>query len=370
MSDLVDFELKGRAFFLTLWATSIKNMGYGDLLDDDGKPLDGTGEKIMIHIVEDFECSGNGRKCSGTACVSANDGFHLHIGIYVPNMIKFRLVHEFFGHAHIEPQRGTKSELVDYILKRGKWEEKGEVILYTTPNLDGIVGRQGGRSDLKAIEGYIEEGLTPREIMAMQFSYRRYEKMIKEAYYDKRDRETPFLREVEVIWHVGESGSGKSYVAQKLVEEIGEDGFYFVADYNSGGFDMYNGEPVLFLDEFRGQLRYSTLLSIMQGYKAQVYSRYTNTRCLWTTVHITSVLPPEMVYKNMVSENRDVDTFAQLKRRLSKVVYHWKDVYGEYRTFEMDAQKYRDYENLVYLAKKDDAGNDFVKVPDDADLPF
>ena len=103
----------------------------------------------------------------------------------------------------------------------------------------------------------------------------------------------------------------------KLMEAEPES-VYLMNDYSGGGLDLYQGEKILFMDEFRGQVRYSTLLNMLDGYRTQVHCRYNNVYALWTEVHITSVLPPEMVYNRMVTENKEVDTIQQLLRRLNE----------------------------------------------------
>lgn len=349
MSDATFFDVPQRTFFITVWAKSIQNMGLGHLLTDEGKPKDIIGKEILDTICNRFNESGKERYCSGTACVSANDGFHLHLGAYCPKKVKPRVVAKMLGNAHIEPQRGKKEELLDYILKRGeKWKDKQEDILYQSEDMSGIVGHQGSRNDLGQIEEFLLEGYTPSEILAEKFAYRKYDKMIKEAYFQKRAAETPFMRDVYVEWHCGESGSGKTYFAQDLIDTYGEEEVYFVTDYESGGMDKYNGQKILFLDEFRGQIRFSTLLSMLDKYKAQVHSRFTNIVGLWTKVYITSPLPPEQVYKKMVNaDDRENDSMKQLFRRINTIVYHWKDG-DNYREYRQDMKEYRRYEELKY----------------------
>lgn len=207
-----------RTFFITIWIKSIQNLGLGHLLNELNKPIDGTGKEILETICAIFKNSGKERYCSGTACVSANDGFHLHLGAYCPNKILPSTVAKMLGNAHLEPQRAKKEELKDYILKKGdKWKEKGEDILAVTDDMDGIVGAQGSRSDLGRIEELLDEGYSPSEIVAEKFAYRRYDKMIKEAYFQRRAAETPFMRDVYVEWHCGESGSGKTYFVRELI---------------------------------------------------------------------------------------------------------------------------------------------------------
>ncbi len=298
------------------------------------------------------------RSCAMTYCVSAEGMHHIHMVLEDVKAMRFTALKKFLPSAHLQATKGTKDQAINYIKKKGKFAEKGEVVLYEQ-QYGEIKGSQGNRRDLEIIEELIQQGLTPSYIMGMSLSYRRYEKLIKDAYYAKRHSETPFLRKIKVIWHVGESGSGKSYVANQIAEQQGEDSFYFVSDYDNGGFDRYNGEPILFMDEFRGQIKYSTLLSMLQGYKTQLHSRYTNCVCLWNEVHITSVLPPEMVYKNMVEDNRNLDTLKQLLRRIDTIVFHYKDEKG-YHEYPFSQENYVDYLDLKRRALGDKDG--FLKV--------
>lgn len=282
-------------------------------------------------------------------CISSAGLIHLHMVLEDSNKARFSALKNTYPKAHLEPTKGTKEQAEDYINKRGKYQEKGEQVLYIA-KYGEIKGNQGARKDFDYIQDLIEQGKTPNEIMDMNFGYRRYEKMIKGAYYSKRKKETPFLRPVDVIWHVGESGSGKSYTSYELVAEYGEDSVYMLSDYENGGLDNYNGEPILFMDEFRGQIRFSVLLTMLQGYKTPIHARYSNVLPLWNVVHITSVLPPEMVYKNMVSEHRDLDTMKQLFRRIKTIVHHWKDesISGDkkYKKYELPMSEYENYEDL------------------------
>lgn len=282
-------------------------------------------------------------------CISADGLIHLHMVLEDTNKARFSAIKRAFPKAHIEPTRGRKEQAEDYINKRGKFEEKGEQVVYIA-RYGEIKGFQGSRREFEVIEELIEQGYTPRQIENMSFGYRRYSKMIREAFFDKRSKETPYFREVRCIWHVGDSGSGKSYTMVRLKEHVGEENIYLVSDYETGGLDMYNGEPILFLDEFRGQIRYSVLLTMLQGYKAQIHARYSNVIGLWSEVHITSVLPPEKVYSNMVSENREIDTIKQLYRRITCIVYHWKDKSGGYHEYDIPMSEYKDYESLKYAA--------------------
>lgn len=247
---------------------------------------------------------------------------------------------------NIQPTKGSKEQAEDYINKRGKWAEKGEVVVYIDRHGE-IKGAQGQRKDFEIIEELIDQGKNPEEIMSMNLSYRKHEKIIRDAYFAKRSKETPFLRDIKVYLHIGKSGSGKSYTAVELIKKHGEGNIYFLTDWDVGGFDKYCGQPILFGDEFKGQMKFSVLLNgVLSPYKSQLHSRYTNIVGLWGEVHLTTVIPPEKLYKRMVDENQEYDTFEQLRRRITIIVYHWKDKEGNYHQFELPMKDYIDYETL------------------------
>lgn len=279
-------------------------------------------------------------------CISAEGLKHVHMVLEDEKAMRFTAIKKSYAHGmHFEATKGTKAEAEGYIKKVGKWQEKGEQVLHIE-TFGEIKGNQGARNDINRIEEMIEEGKTPSEIMEQSFSYRKYEKMIKDAFFAKRAKDTPPFRNVEVIWHVGEAGSGKSYNYVKLCQSIGEDKVYLMTDYENGGFDLYCAEPILFMDEFKGQMKFQLLLNYLDGYKIQVHARYGNARALWDTVHITSVYPPEEVYRNMVEGSvRGLDSINQLLRRIDKVIYHWKDEKG-FHEYEMNAREYKDYDDI------------------------
>ncbi|MDO4322785.1 MAG: hypothetical protein Q4C61_09685 [Lachnospiraceae bacterium] len=137
-------------------------------------------------------------------------------------------------------------------------------------------------------------------------------------------------------------------------------------------FDKYCGESHVFIDELR-YMKYEILLQITQGYKAQIHCRYENAMALWTHVDITSILPPEELYTNIVpADKRSVDGFEQFKRRIHTVVFHYKEN-GEYKTFELPGSEYTTYGNLKTKALGDKNGfiaSDALKANGQLTIPF
>ena len=309
---------------------------------------------------------------------------HTHL-YFVSNTsaIRFSTVKNLFPTAHIEPAQGTNEENRAYIQKSGKWanDPKSDTSVPGTFEESGPLPDepgQGTRTDFEEIKAMLNDGQTPAEIMAANFSFRRYKQIIREAYFDKRKRETPTKREVKIHYLVGESGSGKSYTYTTLCEEHGEDGVYFLTDYDGGGFDSYCGEPILFMDEYKGQFRFAQFLILTDCYKSQIHARYANVVAVWNEVYITSVYPPEELYKKMVEENaRGQDKQQQLLRRITDITYCFKDAAGEYQRYTIPMSEYVDYRELK-TAAMEHIGADTPEVAaftdtdgdDQGDFPF
>ena len=82
---------------------------------------------------------------------------------------------------------------------------------------------------------------------------------------------------------------------------------------------------------------------------------------------ITSVFPPEILYENIVEKSqRKIDSFEQLKRRITNVVFHYIE-HSEYKTFSISAEDYTN-QNCIYEKVYK---NGFVPVKNTAEeIPF
>ena len=337
---------------------------------------DGAPEEIVHKMIETWIEDNPQRTCAISYCVSADGLPHLHAVLEDTKALRFSAIKKIFPSMHIEPTKGNKTQAEDYILKKPPFDEAGEKIIYIGRHGE-IKGRQGSRNDLEIISDLIDNGLTPNQILDMLIQYRRYEKIIRDSYYRKRFKETPTQREVTVYWHTGESGSGKSYTEVKLAKKHGEDFVYKIIDDKEKGFtDKYSGEPILFIDEMRGRIPYTQLLTMLDCYKSQIHARYTNIIGLWTEVHITSVFTPDILYQKMISNNKTIDTYEQLRRRINYMVYHYKKD-GEYFAYELPMSEYENYQQLKRKAYSE-TGNGYTSenpslfemFPDDKPTPF
>jgi len=268
------------------------------------------------------------------------------------DQVRFSAIQKLFPTIHLELMKGTKQQALDYIQKQGKYADSNGKVSYVARRGD-MKDNQGQRTDImkdmELIPVLIEQGLSPEQIMDIRFSLRRYSKIIREAYYRKRYKETDEYREVFVRWHFGEPGSGKTRQYPMLCKQHQRENVYFVNQYRNP-FDQYNGQHVLFLDDLKGesQMTFEELLCILDRYTGQIGCRYANVTALWTTVEVTSVYPPDEIYYNFVIRGeRERNSYDQLKRRIDVLVYHYKDKDGNLAEHEMPMADYMGYSLLL-----------------------
>ena len=337
-------QTRGRAWIVVV---QIRNMEMMGLAPEEYKNPECLADKLTLR----WNTSGSGRTSACAVCVSADGLYHAHMALY-GNTTTLKKVADIFCQSHVEPQLGGKVQLKEYLLKKGKYQEKGEKVLYVK-DIEQIQEVKGKRSDLEIIGELLIKGLTPQQILDTNFSFYKYEKMILHAYIDQKLRDAPVKKNIYCEYHVGESGTGKTYTYEQLCANESPEKIYLLTDYDnnaSGGLDSYlkvGAPPILFMDEFKGMgISYGKLLVMLNGYtRMQTHSRYVNTYNLWEKVYITSVYPPEKLYQKMVTDDRDIESYAQLIRRINKIVYHYKEG-NEYKTYEIESNDYIDYEDL------------------------
>lgn len=322
----------------------------------------------LVNIVKNYIENSNIMKgktevyyCFSVEVGSKGETPHIHIFFLFENGRYGNSIKKVFPTSHIDYCNDTPQGCRNYVFKCGKWEnsEKEDTRIngtqYENSTLPENFG-QGKRTDLETIKDLIDSGMTPQAVLDTNANFYRLENFIRKMYFDKRKKETPVKRDVEVVVHTGVAGSGKSNTMTK----IDENNMFIATDYSTALFDNYCGEEHLFMDEFRGQMPYNQLLTVLDGYKVPVHARYSNVLSVWNYIHITSVVPLEDWYCN----DNIRDTLEQLKRRVTKIVFHfmtYNNVYIpdkveflrdhdkseiEYHEYTINAAQYVDYEKL------------------------
>ena len=307
----------------------------------------GTPEEVCVRLRDEWIAGSKTRTGAWAYCISAAGLPHVHMVLEDVVAMRFSLIKKaYVAGAHFEATLGSKAQAEAYLLKEPPYDEQGETVVYVLRHGE-IKGRQGKRTDLDDISDMIDAGMTPAEIMGQNIQYRRYDRLIRAAFFAKRDSETPVARGIEVHYLVGDSGTGKSYKYTKLCSEFGEGNIYRIADYGTGCFDNYCGENILFLDEYKSDFSYQKLLVLIDKYKTSVQARYANIMSLWTQVYIASIYPPEQLYALMVpSTRRYIDSYSQFLRRITDITYHYISSAGSYSTFTLPMTAYTCYADL------------------------
>lgn len=329
-------------------AQDVTRSWFAVLNNPQDRGYEGTPQQICERLRDEWIGDSTTRSGAWAYCISADGLKHIHMVLEDATAMRFSAIKKTYAiGAHLEPTKGSKKQAEDYIMKRHPYAEKGEEVVCIV-RAGTIMGAPGKRNDLEAISALLEDGKKPQEVMEVNFAFRKYEREIKGAYFQKRWRETPPIRDIAVHLLIGESGTGKTMRYAELCEEHGEDEICLISDYAlNGSMDHYGGERILFMDEFRGQYPYSVFLSLTDRYKVQIHARYCNVWALWSEVYITSVYSPEALYEIMVPlDRRGMDSREQMYRRITDITYCYIDD-GEYKRFTLPMKQYEDYETLL-----------------------
>lgn len=250
---------------------------------------------------------------------------HFHMLVVAAIPIKFKALQAKFNHSEIEPLRGTIDETVAYLYKEGKHVDKqdtqkcvpvcwGECFSDNEEPLED-------KPVFSEIDELIEQGLRPRDIYKYGSKFAFYRNAIETAYSARMALTIPDKRKITVYFHIGKSNTGKSYEYWRLCEKHTPEQVYFVNGEYRNIWDLYSYEPVVFLDDFRGShMPLTSLLGLLDEYPTVTRCRYADKRLAFTEIYLTSVVPPEELYPYAGREE-----FEQLKRRITYVVYHYRN---------------------------------------------
>ncbi len=259
---------------------------------------------------------------------------HTHVFFALEHPTRFSTIKRRFPTAHIDRAEGTAAECRAYVQKSGKWadSDKAETSIPGTFEEWGElpVDRQGERTDLALLYGYIKDGLSNFEIMEQNPDYMlNLEKIerARQAVREQQYRETFRSLEVTYIW--GPTGTGKT---RSVMERYSYSGVYRVTDYTHP-FDSYAGEDVLLLDEYFNNFKVRDLLNFLDGYPLNLPARYSNRVACYTKVYIISNLCLSKQYPDIQFDSPA--TFAALLRRINKVIHYTAPgEFQEYSTAE------------------------------------
>lgn len=245
---------------------------------------------------------------------------------YLKNPRSFNGWRKFLGEGcHTEPAKGTPAENVQYCSKgeqsKTEWQEckdQGENYgLNSDVWTHGEQPKQGVRSDLITLRDLASKAQCVSDLYQSQDEgtlsslarYPRFVAAVAAAAQKKRTRE---WRNVEVIVNYGKTGLGKT----RGPYEEGAYMWHPPAKGQKEWWDGYDGEEILLIDEFYGQLTIDRMFVLMDGYQIRLEIKNGFTYAQWTKIYITSNINPKEWYKNCPDAKWDA-----LNRRFSKIVH-------------------------------------------------
>lgn len=216
---------------------------------------------------------------------------HLQCYLYFKNPRAFTPLKKAMPRAYIAPAKGNATQNEKYCSKDGDSKSRG-----TKP-------QQGKRTDLDDLKEQIMTGMkTVDEICVEQpTAFHQYGRTLDrlEAIALRKQYRTWMTKG---IWITGPSGSGKSHMAfENYSPET-----HYIKDISEGSlkwWDGYKGQPIVIINEFRGQITFDQLCAIVDKWPHTVSWRSKESvPLLAKTVIITSIKRPEDVYVNQKDE--------------------------------------------------------------------
>lgn len=218
--------------------------------------------------------------------------------------------------AHVEPRRGTHKQAKEYCMKadsrvKGPWEA-------------GKEPKQGDRSDLKALVKAIRDDHKRPYELVHQFG----EKIIKyhrgiSYFYNlcfEHEARAKLRKGIRVCVITGPTGCGKTRL---IYEKHDPKEVFFLTINEKCWFDGYEGEKILVLDDFYGNIKYHYLLRLLDIYPCRCEVKGSFTWADWDMVYITSNQSPNAWYKKLTGDTGECP--AALWRRITSWVEMQED---------------------------------------------
>lgn len=232
--------------------------------------------------------------------VGENGTPHLQGYCELKAQVSFNTIKDLIPTAHIEKPRKCAQANIRYCKK------DGDVFVEM-----GTAKQPGKRTDIDDAIEMLNDGATMKE-MAIQnpAPYVKYHRGLeKYKMLLIPDRTEP----PEVIVLFGPTGCGKSRKAREICDP--DPYVWYPSQANGGWFDGYEGQRDTIMEEFRGQLPFGTMLSLLDRYTCRVPTKGGFANFSSSRIVITSPQHPREWYENLDNN----DKLEQLLRRITSI---------------------------------------------------
>lgn len=215
-------------------------------------------------------------------------------------------------HWDIEPKSkyATADDNINYCTGNSTGKTKNEDYFeYGTPK------QQGKRNDWHGAKDILKNGGSLDDVAENDFkTYVRYERGLtkyKQIIDKHKSKELRHKLHVTVLW--GDAGAGKT---RFVYDNHDINDIYRLRSSNGGNiwFNNYDGEPILLIDDFRGWIRFTDLLELLDIFPCPIEFKGGSTYARWTKVFITSNKHPKNWYPG-------IGFPYELERRLHVIIH-------------------------------------------------
>lgn len=281
-----------------------------------------------------------------------NGNKHIHLFLSLHNAISFGSMRKKFDGANIQPKKGSAFFAVNYIRKpKGlvlKGAEKShtqtkpmrEIGSFDDIKEKGIYNKDGAltKPPTKPINEQIAELVkaydtiediaaanpylcnTYGKVIAMLLDRKKMECFLNNPQVEKVEgKHGTFFKVHKLVYYVyGQEGSGKSFSTRLEFGELGRVG-RVTFDKGIPNFDNYHGEPVMYLNEFKGNIPLSVLQNLLEESIVMLDARYNDHLNLATTYIFDSNIAFEHLYSNVKAT--EPDKYKSFVRRFTGGVW-------------------------------------------------
>ena len=211
--------------------------------------------------------------------------------------------------AHIESRKGTQEEMREYCMKEDTAVRDRPDVFAGFEHGEWVPQEPGKRSDLLEMKRRIDDGATEMDLYEYDFnSMARMSKAFC-AYMDAKNRSKHRTWMTKGKWLFGGTGVGKSHLA---FTGFKPDTHYVMEISDKGWWDGYCGQKTVILNDFRGQIQYAEMLTLVDKWPKSVPRRgRAPSPFLAEDVIVTSSMHPIQVYSNL----HEKESIQQLLRR-------------------------------------------------------